>query len=52
MCQVKVVEKTKTHIFMLNNVFSESRTFHAEVCDSGVEPDRQQMAIRRMRIAY
>jgi len=43
-------ENQNTH-FYVERRFPESRTFYAVLCESGVGPDRQQMAVRSMRIA-
>jgi hypothetical protein len=50
MCQTTVVEKVKTH-FVFNNFFF-NRAFYEIMWNKVGEPDRSQMAIRRMRIAY
>ena len=49
--QTKFVEKIKTHF--LNSIFVfEYRAFYAMKWKNNVEPDRSQMKIRRMRIAW
>jgi len=37
---------------MFNNVFFENRAVYEIMCKNTVEPDRSQMTIRRMRIAF
>jgi hypothetical protein len=47
----EVVEKIKTHIFVLLNFFPENRAIYEIMWKYIVEPDRPQMTIWRMRIA-
>jgi len=53
MFQTKVVEEIKTY-FMLNNFFFFSKivVFMRQLWKSIVEPDRLQMTVRHMHIAY
>ena len=52
MFKPKVLEKIKTHILCLIIFFFEDHAFYEIMWKYIVQPDRPQMTIRRMRIAY
>jgi hypothetical protein len=51
MFQAKIMKKITTHLRVQFLVF-ENHAFYEVMWKNSVEPDRPQMTIRRMRIAY
>jgi hypothetical protein len=51
MLQAKVVKKLKTHFIFNNFLFSENRAVYEIIWKNVVERGRQQMTVRRMRMA-